>query len=339
MILLRVLLTVILFVFTFSANLAQDSNIVYYSLFMEKSVGFGTIDTKVLEGEFNEGGSFIIPETVLPTSPFDFSLYQDLYNALVGAEFSLDYGALNNDIIMKIYIRNLNPDEGAYLNLGEQSDTLFSYFEIRIWELPDSNYYPEEQSYYFNEGYYARFNVPKSDGFNEFINFLGIDEQDDLAFAFLEDLEGNIVDWNGFGIETINTTDYVEFRAIHLSRIGGGKRKIANNIIDPDTISAMNIVRKDELSDQFYLAQNYPNPFNPTTTIKYSIVKEGHVSLSVYSILGNHILTLVDEYQSKGNYEVEFSSDKLDNHFASGVYFYSLNQNNSILTKKMILTK
>jgi hypothetical protein len=306
---------------------------------MEKTLDIGSWDTKVLEGEFKEGGSFIIPETELPTSPFDFSLYQALYDALVGAEFSLDYGALNNDLIMKIYIRNLDPNAGVYLNLGEDKDTLFSYFEIRIWELPDSNFYPEEKNYYLNEGYYFNFSVPKTEKFTQFLNLLGLDEQDDLAFAFLENLEGNVVDWNGFGIETINTANYVEFKAIHLSRIGGGKRKIANNIVQPDDVSAVKVIRINEIPDRFHLTQNYPNPFNPSTKIQYSLKEDGHVSLSVYSILGNHILTLLDVYQSKGHYEVEFSSDNLDYHLASGVYFYSLSQNNSFATKKMIYSK
>ena len=328
-----------LFLFVSTTNFAQDSNIVYYKLFMEKSTDFGSLDTKVLEGEFNEGESFVIPETELPKAPFDFSQYQGLYNALVGGEFSIDYGALNNDIIMKIYIRNLDPDSGVYMDLGEGNDTLFSYFEIRIWELPDSNYYPEDQSYYFNEGYYARFRVPKSDEFYEFLDFIGIDTQDDLAFAFLEDLDGNVVDWNGFGIETIDNPDYIEFKAIHLSRIGGGKRKIANNVIDPDTVSSIKIKRTNDVSDQFNLAQNYPNPFNPATKIQYSLNKDGHVKLSIYSILGNEILTLVNGYQTRGNYEIEFSTATLAEQFASGVYFYSLSQNGSKITKKMIFAK
>jgi hypothetical protein len=181
--------------------------------------------------------------------------------------------------------------------------------------------------------------VPKSDDFYEFLEFIGMDSQDDLAFAFLEDLEGNVVDWNGFGIETVNNPDYVEFKAIHLSRIGGGKRKIANNVIEPDTVSSIIIKRTNAVSDQFYLAQNYPNPFNPATKIQYSLNKDGHVRLSIYSILGNHILTLVDNYQSRGNYEIEFSSAALAEQFSSGVYFYTLSQNNSKQTKKMIFTK
>ena len=152
----RSLISFLLF-FTYLTSLfAQDSNNVDYSIFIEKSVPFGTLNTKISEGSFKEGSSFIIPEAELSG---EFSIYQDLYNALVGGRFGIDYGALNHDIIMKFYIRKLNEETGTYQDLGQYQDTLFSYFEIRIWELPDSNFYPEKSSYYFNDGYYAHFSL------------------------------------------------------------------------------------------------------------------------------------------------------------------------------------
>ncbi len=101
--------------------------------------------------------------------------------------------------------------------------------------------------------------------------------------------------------------------------------------------------------NEFYLYQNYPNPFNPTTKIKYSIQappnlpfqrnpygkREALVQLQVYDILGNVLTTLVNKYQSQGNYEVEFKAFDLP----SGIYFYRLAVENFVLTKKMILLK
>ncbi|MCW8848631.1 MAG: hypothetical protein OQJ81_01530, partial [Melioribacteraceae bacterium] len=124
-------------IFIISSVYGQDSNTVYYSLFIEKAVTFGTINTKLDDGSFKEGQGFTVPEAELTGA---FSIYQELYNALVGGKFGLDYGAIDNDLIMKIYIRNLDPEAGTYKNLGQENDTLFSYFEIRIWELPDSNF-------------------------------------------------------------------------------------------------------------------------------------------------------------------------------------------------------
>ena len=330
---------ILVLVFSFSQNWGQDSNTVNYSLFLEKSVSFGTVDTKIDEGTFKEGESFIVPEASLPSSPIDFSIYQDLYNALSGGKFSIDYGALNNDIIMKIFIRRLNPSVGNYLNLGAGKDTLFSYFEIRIWELPDSNFYHEETSFYFNEGYFAHFSIPKSPEFLNFINIVGINNADSLAFSFLEKNINNTTDWNAYGIETINSPDSVKFKAIHLSRIGGGRRRIANTVIKNDSILGVNINKLEGIPNGLKLHQNYPNPFNPSTKISYAVEKGSRVKLDVYNILGKHILNLIDENQKSGNYEVEFSANYFEKELASGIYIYTLRSNNNIISKRMILMK
>jgi hypothetical protein len=312
---------------------------VHYSLFLEKSVSFGKIDTKIDEGDFKEGGYFIVPEAELPNSPVDFSLYQDLYNALVGGKFSIDYGALKSDIEMKIFIRNLQTDTGRYTNLGTEADTLFSYFEIRIWELPDSNFYPEETSYYLNDGYYARFCIPKSEAFINFTQQIGFDTNEPLSFAFLETMTDNTDDWNGYGIENMDTPDSIVFKAIHLSRIGGGKRRIANNIIHPDSVLDVKLINSQEIPDKLTLIQNYPNPFNPSTIISYSLVESGNVKLNVYDLLGNHISTLTNDYQNPGSYEIKFNINDINTPVSSGIYFVQLRQNNSVVTKKILLAK
>lgn len=335
----RTILIVLFLIVGFSSFYSQDSNVVNYSLFLEKSVGFGTVDTKIDEGSFKEGQSFLIPEAILPNSPIDFSMYQDLYSALVGGRFGIDYGALNNDIIMKIFIRNLNPNFGEYLTLGERRDTLFSYFEIRIWELPDSNYYPEESSYYFNEGYFARFSLPKSEELKNFLSIAGISYSDSLAFAFLEDSTSGITDWNRYGIETIDDPDSVKFKAIHLSRIGGGRKRIANKDWSETIVLGAKLKELKGLPNKMSLGQNYPNPFNPSTKISYSIVKSGDVKIDLYNILGKHIINLVDSYQSAGNYEVAFSTNSIGKSLPSGFYIYTLKNNNVALSKKMILMK
>jgi len=86
---------------------------------------------------------------------------------------------------------------------------------------------------------------------------------------------------------------------------------------------------------EFALDQNYPNPFNPATKISYSIPEAGNVELKVYDILGNEVITLVNEEKSPGKYIAEFNASTL----ASGVYMYTLRTNNFIQSKKMILMK
>jgi hypothetical protein len=81
--------------------------------------------------------------------------------------------------------------------------------------------------------------------------------------------------------------------------------------------------------------QNYPNPFNPITQIKYSIVKDGLVTLKVYDILGREITTLVNEEKQDGTYTVQFDAGNL----CSGIYFYSITTRDYNQTKKMILLR
>lgn len=85
----------------------------------------------------------------------------------------------------------------------------------------------------------------------------------------------------------------------------------------------------------FELFQNYPNPFNPTTSIKFRVLQNEFVSLKVFDILGNEIITLVNETKEAGTFEVKF--DGID--IPSGVYFYTLTSGNNFLVNKMSLIK
>ncbi|MGB5289160.1 MAG: T9SS type A sorting domain-containing protein [Ignavibacteriaceae bacterium] len=105
-----------------------------------------------------------------------------------------------------------------------------------------------------------------------------------------------------------------------------------------DSTSGVNEIGK--LPWLFNVSQNYPNPFNPSTTIRYEIQERGFVTLKVYDILGNEIVTLVNEEKPAGSYEIDFNiySNEGQN-LVSGVYFYQLKAGRFIQTKKMILLR
>lgn len=86
---------------------------------------------------------------------------------------------------------------------------------------------------------------------------------------------------------------------------------------------------------KYFLSENYPNPFNPVTKINFDIPVSSYVKLKVYDLNGKEIKSLVNEYKAAGYYTVIFDAGLL----SSGAYFYRLESNESVLTRKMILIK
>jgi hypothetical protein len=88
------------------------------------------------------------------------------------------------------------------------------------------------------------------------------------------------------------------------------------------------------------LAQNYPNPFNPSTTIKYSIREQGHVSLKIYNVAGQLVRTLVKGEMKPGAYTETWNGmSNAGTPVSSGVYFYKLTAKDYSKTKKMVMLK
>jgi len=83
----------------------------------------------------------------------------------------------------------------------------------------------------------------------------------------------------------------------------------------------------------FSLSANYPNPFNPRTVIRYQIPSRTLVQLDVFNILGQKLHTLVHAIQPAGIYQVAFQA----NDFAPGLYFYRIETDDFIETRKMTL--
>ncbi len=94
----------------------------------------------------------------------------------------------------------------------------------------------------------------------------------------------------------------------------------------------------ETIPSQFQLEQNYPNPFNPSTKISWQSPVSSWQTLKVYDVLGNEVVTLVNEYKPAGSYEVEFNAAH-ESFRASGIYFYQLKAGDYLETKKMLMLK
>ena len=89
------------------------------------------------------------------------------------------------------------------------------------------------------------------------------------------------------------------------------------------------------LPDEFRLSQNYPNPFNPTATIQFSLPSSSNVRITIYNALGNLVHVLVNGHYAPGRYTVTWDASSLP----SGVYFYRLQTESFVGTKRLVLLK
>jgi predicted amidohydrolase len=105
---------------------------------------------------------------------------------------------------------------------------------------------------------------------------------------------------------------------------------------DSTCVTSTGVVDKNEgLPVAFALEQNYPNPFNPSTTIKFGLPHNAHVTLRIYNVSGQGVATLVDQNKVAGIHTVQFNGSNL----ASGVYLYRLQAGNFTQTRKFTLLR
>lgn len=105
------------------------------------------------------------------------------------------------------------------------------------------------------------------------------------------------------------------------------------DIFDPNITSVKN--NNPIINDNYVLFQNYPNPFNPVTNIAFYLPVASKIKLVVYNVLGEKIKTIIDASKPSGYHRISF--DGSEN--VSGIYIYSLEINNVIKTKKMMIMK
>ena len=125
---------------------------------------------------------------------------------------------------------------------------------------------------------------------------------------------------------------------------GDGNTAISGDWQDDSTKGAAwiftnsNVQGVRELADaqfSYHLLENYPNPFNPTTQISYTLARASNVTLTVYNVLGQQIVTLVNAKNEPGEHSVNWNALNVP----SGVYFYRIVAGDFVQVKKMMLMK
>ena len=153
-----------------------------------------------------------------------------------------------------------------------------------------------------------------------------------------EGLLGILTSLGGVEVENVQVLPVTEYKGLrdYIKKIKllfyspEGRIKEVNPGDNPELTEIPDVIKyKYELND------NYPNPFNPSTNISYELAAGGFTTLKIYDMLGKEVASLVNEKQDAGSYIVQWNASS----FSSGVYFYKLQTNGFIQTKRMILTK
>jgi hypothetical protein len=132
---------------------------------------------------------------------------------------------------------------------------------------------------------------------------------------------------NGFGNNhTIAMTRYMS----HATTVDTFGTMGATTLTD-----VLGVIELPQIPTTYLLNQNYPNPFNPVTTIEYGIPTESFVTLKVYNMIGQEVVTLVSQQQYASTYRVTFDASMLP----TGMYFYKITAGDFVSTKKMMLVK
>ena len=86
------------------------------------------------------------------------------------------------------------------------------------------------------------------------------------------------------------------------------------------------------------LGQNYPNPFNPSTLIPFEISEPGRVRLDVFNLLGQRVVTLLDEHRPAGLHRSQWDgTDAAGRGVGAGVYIYRLSAGKWQQTRRLLL--
>ncbi|MBD3234580.1 MAG: MBL fold metallo-hydrolase [candidate division Zixibacteria bacterium] len=158
-----------------------------------------------------------------------------------------------------------------------------------------------------------------------------IDDGSGSCLGFCPSAANVNIDWIEIG-ETI-----MFFGVLRVNAVGADTSYSALLTDNSDVISYTDVVEYGEINipEEVTLQQNYPNPFNASTSIGYSLSKPANVQLIVYNIKGQEIATLIDRFQSSGEYSIGFDASN----YASGIYYYRLQAGDKSIIKKMTLIK
>jgi hypothetical protein len=257
------------------------------------------------------------------------------------------YSSYNQSMTDGLYIDKINQ---SYLIGGNTYDSTSGKWGIGFKRLDSdgnvlfSKFYPQLLNNYYDFCDVKVINPNKYLLLYYRFNNLNDSQDTTLANSIITDSNGNVLKSKEF----INTTFIILYRSLILNNgdimfIGNSNnfhpnyiniyaiRADSNLYVQPVGINNSNTT----MPENFKLYQNYPNPFNSITNVKFEIPNAGNVKIKVFDVTGKEVTILVNTKLQAGTYQVRFDANDLP----SGIYFYSMEANSFIKTKKCILLK
>ena len=178
------------------------------------------------------------------------------------------------------------------------------------------------------------------------IDYANLEDSLHFSWSASADVDGNDVSY-----QFVFTEDFsgIDFPLLSEPRFTLGYQTIADAIGEPGILSvSWQVMSMDEsdstlssngpfeltfnssplsahltqIPSEFIIDQNFPNPFNPSTTIRYGLPEDSHVSLVIYDLQGNLVQTLESGTKSAGWYDVVWNGETADGRaISTGLYF------------------
>lgn len=273
------------------------------------------------------------------------SQYYSLADTIYQASYSLTSDPLNPQNLNMFFVGKINGDPDVYYIRSSNGGNNWTA-PARINNDPVNNGIGQDMSWSFQTGTALgvgwrdrRNGVPGStspfdvyycistNGGNSFGNNFKATSQ--TSPFNTNGVRGN--DFLGFAIGSNNI--------VHMTwadyRLGGINWEIFYNRSDVNAVIRIS----SQVPEEFMLYQNYPNPFNPATKIRFSVPADldnkDMLSMKIYSILGEEIVTLVNESLNAGVYEVSWDASS----YPSGIYVCKVSAGKFYNNIKMSLMK
>ena len=291
------------------------------------------------------------------TSPFGYSEimtidnFQNVNNwwdptgsgSTVGVLAGTSFGTSN-----QIYLPGTSPQRSARLSYVWDLDASYQFLREYLSGGPPRNVQ-------FDTSYTLQCYV-YGDGSNNLIRFCVDDHVPDAAGEYHEVSQWLQLDWLGWrliewdlGSDSVGTwigngllEGTLRIDSFQMTHSPGGAPE-GHIFFDNFQIATKTTLATDPelvLPKEYVLNQNYPNPFNPITRISYLLPKTTIIDLTIYDILGRHIVKLDKGLKQPGRHEVIWRGENKHNKkVASGVYIYVLTVEGFVDRKRMLYLK